>query len=95
LNGKTDSTVTITLKNDKHNKLLYELKLRNKSKLGKKFLRQRKFYELVSAKIKEQFNLRKFHVQSFLNVESEILLVVITYNILRWNGVKNKLKMAS
>ena len=81
-------TVSFKVKNDEYDALLEKLTKNNESEVGEVLLKKRFSMELPHAVIKQLFKYRQACVQTMERVKSEILLVVIAHNFLRWQSLQ-------
>ncbi len=87
-NGKKRKEIHYTIPTQRHLDLLEKLKDRLDTSMAEEILRLRFASELVHAKIKCNFGLTQFHVQTLEKVRRELLLVAITHNIKRWMSLR-------
>ena len=88
--GKFDREASITVRTERMEKLVAEHKERHESDLGKELHKLRFQNELANAILKERMHLRRFHVQGMERARSELLLVVIAYNVLKWKFLRGR-----
>lgn len=81
-------TVSFKVKNDEYDILFDKLQKNNESDIGKELLKNRFSMELPHAVIKQLFKYRQACVQTMERVKSEILLVVMAHNFLRWQSLQ-------
>jgi len=81
-------TISFKIKNSKHESLIKKLAKNNESTTGIDLLKKRFSMELPHAVIKQRFRYRQVCVQTINRVKSEILLVVLAHNFLRWQSLQ-------
>ena len=81
-------TVSFKVKSDEYDILFEKLKINNETDKGQELLKKRFSMELPHAVIKQLFKYRQACVQTMDRVKSEILLVVMAHNFLRWQSLQ-------